>query len=762
MLCLDITGCEREHSSENGIGTRTTSIPAIDDEIVTANVLGFVLDENNVPVTGAQVKSGLAVTITNPYGMFSLNKISLSKNNGSVTITKPGYFKGIRSFKTTAGVDHIVKIQLMKRTLTATIDAAGGGIVTANGGASVIFPANAFISANGSSYTGNVNIYCRWIDPAAYNLPFIMMGDLRGIATNGKENILLTYGMFGAEMEDATGNILSLANGKKATINFPIPSSLSAQAPASIQLWHFDDTIARWMEKSTAARKGNNYVAEVDKFSFWNCDQGISNYVNLDFTIINNATNTPMVGTSVRIKMISSGSYGNTLTNSEGFISGLVPKGEAFVLEVTDAECGLVMYSRTVGPFATNTSVGEIKVILQPTKYINISGRFTNCMNAPVTDGYITFSGSGGTGAFAKTNSNGEFAFTTLNCSGSTLAYNAMGIDNSTSMESNVVTGVALTPTVELGIIPICTSTTTGDIYIAGFATVNSTTPNNSVTYWKNGVATVLSDGTKNGLGYGMFVQGNDVYVAGQEDDNATGFNIARVWKNGVPTNLTDGTGYAQVKSIQISGTDIYVAGLNNGIPVLWKNGLRSNLPTIGTNFCVTIEGNDVYVAGEDNKILKNGNVIFTLAPTRNSFTSIFVSGTDVYLSGKVFNDTLYVATLWKNGVAISLSNGATNATANSVFISGSDVYVAGNVTNPIGFFTVAKLWKNGVETSLTNGQQFGNACCVVVKNNDVYVVGNDVLNATGTSAIILWKNGFPVNVTNGVLNAFPTSLFVN
>lgn len=56
----------------------------------------------------------------------------------------------------------------------------------------------------------------------------------------------------------------------------------------------------------------------------------------------------------------------------------------------------------------------------------------------------------------------------------------------------------------------------------------------------ENGVATNLSDGTKNALANAVYVYGNDVYVAGDED-NAT-VRVAKVWKNGIATSLTDGT----------------------------------------------------------------------------------------------------------------------------------------------------------------------------------------------------------------------------
>ncbi|MFZ1264106.1 MAG: hypothetical protein WAT34_11420, partial [Chitinophagaceae bacterium] len=61
------------------------------------------------------------------------------------------------------------------------------------------------------------------------------------------------------------------------------------------------------------------------------------------------------------------------------------------------------------------------------------------------------------------------------------------------------------------------------------------------------------------------------------------------------------------------------------------------------------------------------------------------------------------VATVWKDSVATTLTDGTSNASGNSVFVSGSDVYVAGYEQNNSGS-EVAKIWKNGTATALTDG----------------------------------------------------------
>jgi len=56
--------------------------------------------------------------------------------------------------------------------------------------------------------------------------------------------------------------------------------------------------------------------------------------------------------------------------------------------------------------------------------------------------------------------------------------------------------------------------------------------------YWKNGVATALTDGTKIASANAITVVRNDVYVVGGER-NGNGISVAKCWKNGV-ANLVD------------------------------------------------------------------------------------------------------------------------------------------------------------------------------------------------------------------------------
>lgn len=241
----------------------------------------------------------------------------------------------------------------------------------------------------------------------------------------------------------------------------------------------------------------------------------------------------------------------------------------------------------------------------------------------------------------------------------------------------------------------------TGDVYVAGTvwydpqSNVPYTTPTAPyplsgyvATYWKNGKAVnlpsmgYLAGGTSTTSSHadyvsGIFVSGSDVYVSGgsneYETDSANTFQFARYWKNGVSTNLS--------------------------------NGLIDS---------------------------SAGGTI----TSRPNTTGIFVSGSDVYVSGTLAGSQ---ALYWKNGVPVFLTPAGISgggAGAEAIFVNGSDVYVAGYVDSAGASYAV--YWKNGVVTPLSTYPSSANS--IIVNQDSVYIAGSD--DVSGTNHATLWTNG--------------------
>jgi hypothetical protein len=240
-----------------------------------------------------------------------------------------------------------------------------------------------------------------------------------------------------------------------------------------------------------------------------------------------------------------------------------------------------------------------------------------------------------------------------------------------------------------------------GDVYVAGTvwydpqsnvpyttSTANYPLSGYIATYWKNGKAVNLpsmgylaggTSTTSNHADYvsGIFVNGSDVYVSGgsneYETDSTSTFQFARYWKNGVSTNLSNG--------------------------------------------------------------LVDSSAGGTITSSPNT-TGIFVSGSDVYVSGTLAGSQ---ALYWKNGVPVFLTPaGIGGAGAEAIFVNGSDVYAAGYVDSAGESYAV--YWKNGVATTLSTNPSSANG--ITVSQDAVYIAGSE--NVSGKNYTTLWTNSQP------------------
>jgi hypothetical protein len=409
--------CQKELSGEGFIVTETP--PDLTTKI-SSSVSGFVTDEADAAVNGATVQLGTSSTTTDKYGYFEFSNVDVVKNAAVVTVLKPGYFKGIKTYIAAANKAAFFRIKLLPKTTAGSFDAAAGGTVTLVNGLSVTFPADAVVVASsGVAYSGQVNMAAQWLNPTANDLNRTMPGDLRGLDSVGIMKILTTYGMAAVELTGGSGELLQIATGKKATMNFPIPASIASSAPANIPLWSFDETKGLWKQEGHAVKTGNNYVGDVSHFSFWNCDVP-ANFVQFSCTV-KDATGAAVHGALVKIS-VTGGSPSTAwgYTDSFGYVGGAVPVNSQLLLEVfSNYSCANASVSQTFTTTTANVSLGDITVAA--TNYATVSGNVLNCTNAPVTDGYIIMIIGNLTYRY-PVSATGTFSFTTLLCTNNTPA----------------------------------------------------------------------------------------------------------------------------------------------------------------------------------------------------------------------------------------------------------------------------------------------------------------------------------------------------
>jgi hypothetical protein len=239
----------------------------------------------------------------------------------------------------------------------------------------------------------------------------------------------------------------------------------------------------------------------------------------------------------------------------------------------------------------------------------------------------------------------------------------------------------------------------------------------------------------------------HQVYVAGSINDRSV------YWKNGVVNNLDTGNylGYSYGVCIYVTNNDVYVCGGkedNNELhAIYWKNGVATFLKKDSESRATSIitSGSDVYVTGniydrtnDNTKAVywKNGQ-IFYLSQDTSFASDVAISGTDVYITGYKTINGIHRATLWKNGIAIELADSTIDCYASKIFVSGNDIYIGG--TKKINNQPMAIYWKNGA-INYTNGQFYVNS--IYVSGSDVYLTGGNIYAYNQLDANFYWKNG--------------------
>ncbi|NII28087.1 carboxypeptidase regulatory-like domain-containing protein [Pseudoflavitalea sp. X16] len=421
---------------------------------VTAAIAGFITDESNAPLAGAQVKAGNKQTITDEYGYFSINDVSLSEVAGFVKIAKAGYFDNYRTFLVNKDQETFVRAKMLLKKEAGVVDAVTGGTVTSTDGIKLTLPANGVVKAdNGAVYTGDVHVNVRKIDPSnAEEVQLTLPGDERGTDVNEYLKLLKSYSSFAAELTGNAGERLQIAPGKQATVDMPVSAALLSLAPTTLELWSFNETNGLWKQEGQATKTGNNYRATVSHFSYWSDAIG---YPLVNFTArVVNSTGQPLVHVPVMITIanqpMNAGFSKFAYTDADGYVYGAVLSNTGLVLDIL-TPCATSAYSHPFTTTNVDVDLGTLTGNLGQNT-VTISGTVSNCDNAPVTDGYIQTYDNG---FYNRINIvNGSFSFTGLACTNTEVNY--VAVDKATNQQT-APQSLTLIPGVnDLGMLNAC------------------------------------------------------------------------------------------------------------------------------------------------------------------------------------------------------------------------------------------------------------------------------------------------------------------
>lgn len=383
-LLMIFSSCRKNVDDEMSVEIPYTP-PTIEDFVpiiipTQASLIGFVVDEDANPVSLATITLGDNTTMTDEYGHFFFNDIEMNQRGTLVKIEKEGYFDGSRRFFPSTQTKNRVKVELLEKSFDQSFDANSGATITIENGSTVTFKANSIRTEAGEAYSGEVQVAAKWMDPTQTKTFDQMPGNLQGVNELNQEVALQTYGMVAVELQSPSGEALNIQEDQTATLSMDIPQSLLVSAPQEIPLWSYNEDFGLWQVEGTAQLQNGKYVGEVSHFSFWNCDFP-GELVEINLTIVDEATQSPRPYTGVRIVVVDGSSTGWGYTDEEGQLTGLVPANEELMLEVIGL-CGEVVYSEAIGPFTEDADLGSIAVMLEEST-VTISGSI-ECDGTPI------------------------------------------------------------------------------------------------------------------------------------------------------------------------------------------------------------------------------------------------------------------------------------------------------------------------------------------------------------------------------------------
>ena len=545
LFCL--TSCNDEQiggTVDTITPTPTATLVESFGNLTNSDFMGRVVDLQNNPVSGARVQIGNSTTDTDMNGVFIIKNAQVYEKFAYIKVEKTGFLHGSRSVVPTAGINN-VQIMLLPQTVTNTVSSGTAETVSLSNGAAVDL-SGAYSNADGSDYTGDVQVTLHLLNPTDDNMQQQMPGMLLAENLQNEARLLETLGMLAVELRSASGEKLNLSEGTTATLHVPLDPQTLAGAPNEIPLWYFDETNGYWIEEGSATLQGTKYVGTVSHFSFWNCDIP-AEYVNICMNITN-SNNTPLSNIKVDIESEFNGTrYG--ITNDSGEVCGIIPANQTlnlhyFLYNICN-NIEIPNSSETVGPFSEDTTLDIVLDANEVEEYLEtITGIFNTCDGDAVVDGYVEGRIEDGA-PFYSLVTDGVFEINVLRCN-ENASISITGYDYETLQTTSEINYTLTSPETNLGTLSACDSVDEFIQYSIDDGPVEQIVFNINCTSYQSDFSSLYT------LEIGGSNQNTCVYLSGALDENYLNFEGAYEYGNVWNTN-TPSAGMAFVECLDIN-----------------------------------------------------------------------------------------------------------------------------------------------------------------------------------------------------------------
>ncbi|MEM9545780.1 MAG: carboxypeptidase-like regulatory domain-containing protein [Bacteroidota bacterium] len=390
-LLLIIVGCRKD---EIVVDIEDEILP--DTENVTFQFL--ITNESGEAIENASVEINSTVYNSDENGVVVTQPQKISSLGTRSEINATGYETLV---KLVNGIENEVSSEriILFKSETSIISTGQSGAI--DGGGRLSLPST-LTRADGSTYSGEVIVKNKYLNPDDKDFLQSAPGNLLALNANDAYRQLASFGMYMIELYDAEGNELNIPEGSSATIEFPIADKHKSDIESTIPLWYFDEDQGLWIEEGEAIIQDDKMVAEVNHFTWWNCD--LPYEIVPVCLIFLDVDGDPLPGLEIRFS-VNGVDFGIAFTNVNGALAAKIPVGQLIDLKfyLFDEEIG----SQTIGPFGITIRKETIFTDLDPIKIVGVA---FNCSSDPVSNGYGYFFNSSGIRMIAM-RSDGSFEY---------------------------------------------------------------------------------------------------------------------------------------------------------------------------------------------------------------------------------------------------------------------------------------------------------------------------------------------------------------
>jgi hypothetical protein len=381
FVALSLMHC----SKDDEIKVETDIITITDNDDVS--FLVQVVDADGNPLAGATLTNNLNgnTKIADELGLIQLDNLSIPANGLPVSIELDGWMKMVKVLRGASNSTTSLKLEMYKFDTETTIETGSTGNISQNGQLSL--PATLLLPDN-SVYTGPVRVMSHYYNPEDDDFLADAPGDMSAVDMDNQLYTLVSYGMYNIELFDEAGNELSIPDGEKATIQFPIPGNYDV-IPDQMPLWSMNEMTARWEEEGIAIRNGNYFEAQVSHFSWWNLDIQFDP-VTVCMTLVDNSGQPIPNYTYLISSPDQQIAYYMGTSDANGNLCANVPIGEAVAINIVVGE--ELSSPHELGTFNENTELGEVALNLN---FFHVFGTAVDCNGVPGSEGYVRYTQNG-------------------------------------------------------------------------------------------------------------------------------------------------------------------------------------------------------------------------------------------------------------------------------------------------------------------------------------------------------------------------------